>query len=179
MPDLNDILALAEEIGFTHAGPLAMDALVFRTQVRDMCAADRCGHYGRTWTCPPGCGTLEEITEKAAQYTWGVILQSTGELEDQFDAETMLETGRLQAERFDAIIPRVREWFADCLPMSAGGCSRCQPCSYPDAPCRFPELASPSMEAYGLVVSDVCKASGIPYYYGPNTITYTSCILFK
>lgn len=179
MADLNEILALAEQIGFTHAGPLVMDALVFRPEVREMCAADRCGHYGRTWTCPPGCGTLEEITEKASQYTWGVILQSTGELEDPFDAETMMETGRLQAERFDAIIARVRGLVSDCLPMSAGGCSRCRPCSYPDAPCRFPELAAPSMEAYGLIVSDVCRDSGIPYYYGPNTITYTGCILFK
>ncbi len=179
MADWKDVLALAEEIGFSHAGALNMDALVFRPEVREMCAADRCGHYGKTWTCPPGCGTLAQIAETASQYTFGVIVQSTGELEDPFDAETMLETGEKQAERFDALIPRVRELFPDCLPMSAGGCRRCTPCSYPEAPCRFPLLAFPSMEAYGLVVSDVCKASGIPYYYGPNTITYTACILFK
>ncbi len=177
MPDLQEVLTLAEEIGFSHADPLDLAALVFRPEVRNMCADNRCGNYGRTWTCPPGCGTLEEITEKAARYSLGVILQSTGILEDKFDVETMMETGRLQAERFDTIVPRVRVLFPDCLPMSAGGCSRCRPCTYPDAPCRFPDLAFPSMEAYGLVVADVCKASGVPYYYGPETITYTGCIL--
>jgi hypothetical protein len=35
------------------------------------------------------------------------------------------------------------------------------------------------MEAYGMIVSDVCKANGIPYYYGPNTLTYCACVLFK
>ena len=33
------------------------------------------------------------------------------------------------------------------------------------------------MEAYGLVVSQVCQDSGLPYYYGPQTITYTACVL--
>ncbi len=179
MAELSDVLKIAAEIGFSHAGPLEMRALVFRPEVRQMCEDNRCGNYGRTWTCPPGCGTIEQITERAARYSCGVILQSTGELEDAFDAETMQETGRMQGERFDAIMPRVRALFPDCLPMGAGGCSRCRPCSYPDEPCRFPDLAFPSMEAYGLVVSDVCKASGIPYYYGPGTITYTGCILLR
>ena len=35
----------------------------------------------------------------------------------------------------------------------------------------------PSMEAYGLLVSDACTSAGLEYYYGKNTMTYTSCIL--
>ena len=34
------------------------------------------------------------------------------------------------------------------------------------------------MEAYGLFVSDICTRSGLNYNYGPNTLTYTSCVLF-
>jgi hypothetical protein len=33
------------------------------------------------------------------------------------------------------------------------------------------------MEAAGLLVSDVCKMSGIPYYHGPGTIAFCSCAL--
>ena len=177
MERLEKILAIAAELGFSHCGALDPKALSFRPEVRAMCEENRCGHYAKTWTCPPGCGTLEDITARAARYTGGVIVQSTGELEDNFDVETMLGTGKLQAERFDALVPRVRALVPDCLPMSAGGCERCRPCSYPDAPCRFPLLAFPSMEAYGLIVADVCRDSGMEYYYGPGTITYTSCIL--
>jgi hypothetical protein len=36
-----------------------------------------------------------------------------------------------------------------------------------------------SMEAYGLLVSEVCRASGLPYYYGPKTLTFSACILTK
>ena len=35
----------------------------------------------------------------------------------------------------------------------------------------------PRMEAYGLVVSDACKKTGLPYYYGPNTMTFTACVM--
>lgn len=177
--DQTQLLALAEELGFSHAGELNVAELEFLPQVRDMCAADRCNKFGKCWSCPPGCGTLEEAAAKAAQYKRGVLLQSTGELEDDFDVETMQETEQLQHDRFLAFVERVRAEHPGCLPMATGACSICETCTYPDAPCRFPDKAIPSMEAYGLWVSKVCEQSGMPYYYGPKTITYTSCVLVE
>ena len=55
---------------------------------------------------------------------------------------------------------------------------QCAKCTYPDQPCRFPDKAFTSMEAYGLLVTDVCKSADTPYYYGRNTVTFTSCVLF-
>lgn len=172
-----ELLSLAEEVGFSHAGELNRAALEFLPQVREMCAADRCHNYGRCWTCPPACGTLEEAARRAGRYRRGVLLQSTGTMEDDFDVETMRETERLQRERFAVFVERVRRADPDCLPMGTGGCGICAACTCPDAPCRFPDRAIPSMEAYGLWVSRVCERSGLPYYYGPGTITYTACVL--
>ena len=175
--DLERWIALAEELGFSHAGPLNVEALEFMPEVRTMCAADRCSMYGKSWTCPPGCGTLEEAAERAAHYRWGILLQSTGILEDDFDVETMQETERRQHERFMAFVERVREEYPDCLPMGTGACRICGTCTYPDAPCRFPGKAIPSMEAYGLWVSKVCEQSGMEYYHGKGTITFSACVL--
>ena len=168
---------MAAAAGFSHYGPLKKEALVVRKEVRDMCAVNRCGKYGTSWVCPPGCGELSELAEKLSRVSGGIILQSTGEMEDDFDFECMMDTEKEQKSRFFALVERLREAFPGMLPMSAGTCTLCRECAYPDAPCRFPEKAFPSMEAYGLVVSDICVSSGIKYYYGPKTITYTSCIL--
>ena len=46
---MNDLGALARENGFSRWGELNMDALVPLDAVREMCAADRCGCYGRNW----------------------------------------------------------------------------------------------------------------------------------
>lgn len=166
-----------EKFGFTEAGVLNTASLEFMPEVRDMCAADRCRSYNRCWTCPPACGTIEEISKKARKYTGGIIVQSVGQMEDEFDVEVMMETEQLQKERFYKLVDYIKKENPDCLPMSAGTCTICKKCSYPDAPCRFPDKAYPSMEAYGLFVSKVCEQSGVKYYYGKNTITYTSCIL--
>ena len=172
-----EIVALALECGFSQAGAVNMEALELLPEVREMCAADRCHMYGRCWTCPPACGTLEETAARARQYRRGILVQSTGELEDDFDVETMQELEELQKERFSRLVERLRAIWPDCLPMASGACSICGTCTYPDAPCRFPHKAIPSMEAYGLFVSRVCEQSGMKYYYGPRTMTYTSCVL--
>lgn len=172
-----ELLLLAEQYKFDHVGTFRADILKFDPAVRSMCASGRCHSYGKRWTCPPGCGTLEEIAGRAAGYHRGILLQSTGILADDFDVDTMLETELLQKERFSLYVEQMRKQYPDCLPMSAGTCQICKKCTYPNAPCRFPELAFPSMEAYGLVVSKVCEDSGIPYYYGPSTITYSCCVL--
>lgn len=168
----------AQEIGFTHVGTLNRAALQFRPEVREMCAADRCRSYAKRWCCPPACGTLEETVAKAAPFRSGLLLQSTGSLEDDFDIETMQKTEQQHKKRFLQLLKKIFEQDCDVLPMAAGACTLCKNCTYPDAPCRFPQFAVPSMEAYGLWVSKVCEDSSLPYTYGPRTITYTSCILF-
>lgn len=174
---LESLLELAEQAEFSHYGPLNVAALEFRPEVREMCAVDKCRSYGRSWTCPPHCGTLEEMAARAQGYPMGILVQSTAELEDDFDIETMMDTERVHKERFVRLCEAVRGQTARCLPMAAGTCTICAQCTCPDAPCRFPDRAIPSMEACGLVVSQVCESSGLPYYYGPQTLTYTSCIL--
>lgn len=171
------VIDLAKAIGFSHVGEVAISKLKFLPEVRDMCKSNRCQAYNKSWVCPPQCGTLEEIAQKAQQYHRGVLVQTTGQMEDDFDLDTMMEAEQLQKEHFFALVDKLRDCFPSLLPMAAGTCTLCKTCSYPDAPCRFPDKAFTSMEAYGLMVSDVCKQSGLGYYYGPKTITYTSCIL--
>jgi hypothetical protein len=102
-------------------------------------------------------------------------------MEDEFDGEAIEEAQDLQRKCFLEYVDRLygagEESF---LPMGSGGCGQnCGTCTYPDEPCRFPDRAFTSMEAYGLLVTDVCKSAETPYYYGKNTVTFTSCVLFQ
>lgn len=173
------LLRLAEEAGFSHFGFFNTDVLSFRREVREMCQSGRCGAYGTRWTCPPYCGTLEESAEKAKQFHTGILLQMTGRMEDDFDVECMQETGEAIKEQLAFFVKRVREKHIPCLPMTAGTCTKCDRCTCPDEPCRFPDEAYPSMEAYGLIVNDVCTAANVRYHYGQRTITFTTCVLFN
>lgn len=170
---------MAKELGFSQSAPLNLNSLVFLPEVRNMCEANRCQHYNKSWSCPPACGSLEAITEKIKDFTIGIIVQCTGKLSDNFDYDSMVQTGKKQNELFLLLVNMLREKGHQILPMGAGGCNLCPSCSYPTTACRFPDSMMISMEAYGLLVTDVCELSKLPYYYGPKTITYTSCILIK
>lgn len=174
---MQDIVALAFDAGFSHVAELNMDAVLAMDEVRDMCRADRCHAYGHTWSCPPACGTPEHCQKRMSAYPHGILLQTTGSLEDDFDVEAIGRTQLLHKKQFETLVRQVRTLDSDCLPLTAGACTICRKCTYPTRPCRFPAKMFSSMEAYGLLVSDVCKKSGLEYYYGPKTITYSSCIL--
>ncbi|MDR2610529.1 MAG: DUF2284 domain-containing protein [Clostridiales Family XIII bacterium] len=177
--DTTELIREALDAGFSQAGELNLEALVFMPEVRDMCRADRCNQYGRNWRCPPACGSIEDAAERAAKYSYGLLVQTIGTMEDDFDYQAMLDTGEQHKRNFVDLIGALKTRYDDILPMGAGTCSICTACAYPDAPCRFPEKSYSSMEAYGLWVSRVCEISGIPYNNGKRTITYTSCYLLK
>ena len=174
-----ELCALAQKIGFEHCGPLAPATIELKEEVREMCASGKCAMYDKRWSCPPGCGTLEECRELLQGYTHGILVQSVGELEDNFDIETMMETEAAHKERFYAMRKALLELGVDAMAAGAGCCTICKECTYPDEPCRFPEQKMSSMEALGMLVLEVCKANDLPYFYGENTIAYTSCFLLK
>ena len=174
-----DLIRLALEVGFSHAAQLNTASLVARPEVREMCASGRCQRYGKSWSCPPACGSLDECGARMRDYTGGVLVQTTAQLADDFDMETMTLAQETHKKRFFDLARQARLLYPDVLPLTAGSCTVCRACTYPDRPCRFPQKMLSSMEAYGLLVSEVCKDAGLAYYYGPRTLTYRACILTK
>ena len=57
-------------------------------------------------------------------------------------------------------------------------CGRCASCTYPDAPCRFPEELYHSLEGYGFNVSELAGQAGIRYMNGPSTVTFLGAVLY-
>lgn len=168
---------IAGETGFTAWAPLDVSTIELKPEVRDMCATNTCGQYDKRWSCPPGCGTLEECTQQLKGYTHGILVQTCGEIEDGFDFEAIMEIEQEHKEHLSEMYSALRETEQNVLALGAGCCTQCAKCTYPDEPCRFPEKQVSSMEAYGMVVLEVCKANGLQYYYGSDKMAYTSCFL--
>ena len=172
-----ELTAQGLSAGFTHIAPLRADTLRPQEEVREMCRA--CKVYGTCWSCPPGCGSLEDCRAKIALYSEGILVQTVGELEDDMDGEGMMETERLHKAHFLTLYEDLRPRYPQLLALGAGRCGQCRVCPCPDAPCRFPDRMVSSMEAYGILVSQTCRDNSLGYYYGPRTIAYTSCFLLQ
>lgn len=180
---VREVCALARAAGFECVGTARPDQLAVHEEVRAMCAANRCQHYGTNWVCPPACESVAHYQNEVSRRSSAIVVQTVGQLEDSFDFEGMMEIGANHTARFRAFADRVRELpqlqAADAVPplfLGAGQCTSCPQCTYPDAPCRFPERAFVSLEAAGFVVSEVCNAAGIPYNHGQDKLAYTGAV---
>ena len=168
---------MALDSGFSYTAPLNTDTIELKQEVRDMCAQG-CQQYAKRWSCPPGCGSLEELRKNIDFYNEGILVQTVTELEDEFDWDGMMKAQNLHQEHFLTFLKRLHASYSLFLPLGTGCCMICETCTYPDTPGRFPEKKISSMEAYGMLVSEICQKNQLKYYYGSNTISYVACVLF-
>jgi len=179
--DFDAICGKAEDLGAHRCRVMDAGDIVFEPELVDACRQNYCGNYGRNWMCPPSVGEPSALIEKARKYARGMLLQTVSALEDSFDFEGMAAA----RERHIALTERVAGLVADAgvsdmLVLGAGGCAICERCTkIDDEPCRFPERARASMEAYGVYVAATAERCGMKYINGANTVTYFSLILFN
>ena len=171
--------AAVMEAGFTECGSLSPRELRFHSEVRKICEGNSCRNYGASWACPPAVGTLEDCRARVERYGNMLLFTKKYAMESSFDFEAMGEG----LQDFKKAVDRLHELVAPRLPdhllLSNEGCGRCRKCTYPDAPCRFPDRNFSSMEASGLLVNQVCSDNGVPYNYGKGKMAYTSCLLYN
>ena len=172
------IETLAQEQGFDTIGHCKTSVLRTHPEVREMCAANLCRAYGTSWSCPPACGEVEDYEKRVHAFENCMVVQTVGQLEDEFDIDAMTASEDLQNERFVSLVHVLsREGFS-FMALGAGPCALCAECTYPSAPCRFPDQMTVSMEAAGFIVAEVCTAADVPYNHGPNTMSFTGCICY-
>lgn len=176
-----DIIEKALELGAYKANVIDAKAIVLDRTFRDICATNACGMYGKCYMCPPDVGDIDELMSQVANYDYALVYQTVTELEDSFDFEGMIEAKK----KSYPLAQGFRKVFTDMsitktLHLGAGGCGVCETCAKRmNAPCRFPEKAMPSLEAYGVNVSELAKASGMKYINGQDTVTYFGAVLFS
>lgn len=165
------------DAGVFQFGIVDTASVSFSGEVRKMCESNLCRQYGKTWACPPGLGTLEECAKRIRGYDTMVVFSARYELEDSFDYEGMMDGMSGFKEICRRIHQAVQPSLDHFLILSNEGCDLCSECTYPDAPCRFPDRSHGSIEGYGIMVSDLAGQANINYINGANTVTYFGALL--
>jgi predicted metal-binding protein len=151
----------------------------FVQEVRQMCADNRCNQYGKTWACPPAIGTIDECAARARRYDNMLIFSGKYPMEDSFDFEGMMTAMRNFKEVAQKVDDEVKPFLSDYLILGNEGCGKCETCTYPDNPCRFPEKVHGSIEGYGVFVNKLAEEAGMTYNNGANTVTYFGALLYN
>ena len=169
------------EYGAYKATVIDADQIETDRSFRALCESNACGVYGKCYMCPPDIGDIDELMQKVKNYDYALVYQTVSELEDSYDFEGMVSAKK----QFYPLSQALRKVFdslniSKALHLSAGGCGVCRPCAkQAGEPCRYPELAMASLEAYGINVSRLASVADMKYINGQNTVTYFGAILFS
>jgi predicted metal-binding protein len=113
-----------------------------------------CNRWGRFWTCPPHLDiSPEKFMEAFAQYSRALIIQTADPQKGQ--------DVTLAIEKEAMLVSQSPFAFAMVL------CVQCETCAYPE-PCRFPHLARPSMDAYGIDIGATIAPLGLTVEFDPD-----------
>ena len=168
----------AASLGLWQCGLLPASEIPFSPEVRRLCRDNACRGYGATWACPPAAGSLEECRARCLSFRRIMVFNTRAPLEDSFDIDGMRAAMRSFKDVCDRLDTLVRPRLPRFLLLSNEGCFRCGKCTYPAAPCRFPDRLHPAIEGYGILVGQLAKAAGLSYSGGPDTVVYFGGLLF-
>ena len=175
----DQMIQLAYGEGFAAAAVTDTDKIVFDPAFRPYCAENLCGQYGVNHSCPPDCGTPEEMRQKLLSASEALVLQSLWEVPGYGTPEVLSS----KAEH-GAAIRRFRDDLRrdgfDVFAVGYGACSLCKPCKRKNGePCAFPDLRVSCMSAYCVDVAKLAKRCALPFDWNPKKLYLFGMILFR
>lgn len=173
------LIQWALDAGASKAEIISVDQIITSAEFREACRKNLCGAWGRCWMCPPDVGDIEPLMAEIRTYQHGLWYQTIGQLEDSFDIEGMGEAKHRHVQVSQKLEEMIKPVLGVHLHLSCGGCGVCEKCSRADnEPCRFPDKAMPSLEAYGVDVYQTTRSTSLKYINGQDTVTYFGVVLF-
>ena len=175
----DQIIQLAYGEGFAAAAVTDTDKIVFDPAFRPYCAENLCGQYGVNHSCPPDCGTPEEMKARVLAHRKALVLQSSWEISDFSDQPAIKAAKRAHNEAEIRLIRQIRAQGCDGLIVGASGCALCSPCAKKlGEPCRFPDYQYSCMSAYCVFVKKLADQCGMEYDCGDGLLAFFGMYIF-
>lgn len=150
----------------------------FEERVRMICRQE-CPRYGKSWSCPPAVGTVEECRQRVMKFRDVFVFSTVTQVPDITDLESTLKT-RIEHEKITRRITALfQRYYGKTLTLSTESCAICAHCTYPDAPCRHPDRMYPAVESYGILVTDLAEKADMGFDNGENVATWFSLIFYN
>ena len=163
--------ALAE--GFAAAAVVYTEEIPFDSGFRIYCEENLCGQYGKNHSCPPDCGSCEQMRGRVTAFRRALVLQTNWEIPDLTDSVAIrrAKSGHNQASL--SLAQKLRQVEVPGFVVGASGCALCQPCAAAEGlPCRYPKLQYSCMSSYCIHVSALCAQCGLIYDLGPGRVAF-------
>ena len=174
-----ELLQWAQEAGF-NAAIIPTKDIPVNGVFRKYCEENYCGKYNANYSCPPGCGSVEEVYRHLFSTDKALVLQTIHDIKSYEDKDIISKA----KEDLNAFIHQLTERFRDnginCFGLGYGGCSLCNPCKQVEGkPCVFPQKRLSCMSAYCIDVEKLAEHCGLEFAWIPEKLFLFGMIAIK
>lgn len=168
-----DLIRLAESFGFSAAAVVKTETIPIEPGFRICCEENLCGQYGANYTCPPDCGTVEQMRQKLQSGEYALVLQTIHEINDEMDMTQIKPAKNFHNRLSRELKAEAKKLGYSGFLVGSSGCGLCTPCACREGkPCRFPEDAFSCMSAYCVFVRELAEQCDMEYDCGAGLVAF-------
>lgn len=155
------LLEMAQAEGFSSALIDPKEIPVDET-FRKFCEDNLCGQYNANYSCPPVCGTVEQMHQKLLKGTRALVLKSQWPIESYQDTEAIVKGKHLHNQAMLRLNEELRKLGYHGLCVGGSCCSLCDACKMAAGEaCAYPDKRFSCMSAYCVDVGKLAKKCGM------------------
>lgn len=175
----HEMIQLAIGEGFANAAVVSTEDIVFDPSFRPYCAENLCGQYGANYSCPPDCGSPDDMKARILAHKKALVLQTIWQVADYSDAPVIKQAKRGHNAAELRVIKQLRAAGYDGLIVGASGCALCSPCAQTlGEPCKYPDLKYSCMSAYCIFVKKLADCCAMEYNCGDGLLALFGMYVF-
>ena len=172
------LLELAKEEGF-FASMTTPDNIPVDGKFRVYCEENLCGNYGANYSCPPDCGTVEELHQKILAEEKVLVVQPIWELESYEDKAAIQKAKTTHISMMLLLKAKMEKEGYIGFCSGYNGCSLCTPCKrIENQPCSHPDLRVSCMSAYCVDVAELAKRCSLEFGWTSGKLYLFGMIAF-
>lgn len=178
-----DIIKTALDAGFFSAAVIGTEKLVFDYSFRKYCEENLCGNYGVSYSCPPFCGTPEELHARIASFPYVAVFQSKWPEIREFNANTVpliLDAKAKHNASQQSTVAAMKKAGHEGVFVGASGCALCGECAAREnKPCPHPEEVFFCLSAYCINVSKLAESCSMDFSPADGSLTLYGLYAFR
>lgn len=175
----NEIMQEALAQGFSAAAVVDTGKIVFDPAFRPYCAENLCGQYGANYSCPPTCGSPEEMRAKVLAYRRALFLQSEWQVPDLSDKKQWHTCKDAHNAAMHTLLAKLRGAGLVGFMIGASACTLCRPCRMGRGEaCPYPQKRFSCLSAYCIYVKHLAEECHIRYDYQNGILPFFGMYVF-
>ena len=172
-----ELLQLAQQNDF-KAAIISTSDIVVDYSFRQFCEENLCGKYGANYSCPPDCGTPQEVHEKLLSKNYALVLQKICDISGYDDKEAVQSAKNSVNYAVINVMEKMKAEGDNVIHLGYGGCPLCNPCKCSlGQPCVFPDKKISCISAYCINVAELAKTSKMEFDWSQNKLYLFGMIL--